>query len=166
MSLTDAIAANDAKSPRPAIERAVVAVGSLGLLIAMMTDALAVLGRHLGVPVFGAIEIVQAAIVMLASGAIVYATLTSAHARVRIVLARSGSATRSRLLRVSGFSGALVFSAIAAGDMWIARDLWGQHEISEVLHLPIGVLRWVWIASALFVAGRWAVCAVGRESAE
>jgi hypothetical protein len=63
-------------------------IGSAALLLAMSIDAVAVLGRHLGWPLLGAIELVQACIVLAASAAIIVATLRGAHARVHILTER------------------------------------------------------------------------------
>ena len=44
-------------------------LGSAGLLVAMSADAIAVLGRNVGFTFLGAIEIVQASVVLAASAA-------------------------------------------------------------------------------------------------
>ena len=57
------------------LDRVAFVVGSMGLLGAMSADALAVLGRHVGLPLLGSIEIVQACVVLVASAAMIGATL-------------------------------------------------------------------------------------------
>ena len=63
-------------------------VGSAGLLCMMLVEAAAVIGRHLGMPLMGALEIVQAAIVPAACAAMLIATLRGAHAAVHLVTER------------------------------------------------------------------------------
>ena len=49
-------------------------VGAAGLLAMMLVEGVAVIGRHIGVPVTGALEIVQAAIVPAACAAMLICT--------------------------------------------------------------------------------------------
>jgi hypothetical protein len=35
----------------------------------------------------------------------------------------------------------LLFAALLAGSVWIAMDLWGGYEESEILHIPYRPLR-------------------------
>ncbi len=50
-------------------------IGAGGLVLAMAAEALAVLGRHAGIPLLGALEIIQACILLMASTAMLSATL-------------------------------------------------------------------------------------------
>jgi TRAP-type C4-dicarboxylate transport system permease small subunit len=123
-------------------------LGSAGLLAAMAGDVAAVIGRHLGIPFLGSIEIVQAAIVVAASSAMVGATLSRAHATVHIVTERLSAPNRRRFQRAADSLSALVFAALAAGSIWLAIDLWNGAESTELLGLPVKALRLVWCASA------------------
>lgn len=127
-------------------------IGSIGLLVAMFADALAVLGRHLGLPVLGSIEIVQAGVVLLASAAMFGATLSGAHARVHLVVDRLHGAGKRRLLRCANVLSGLVFVVFAIGSIWIATELWSGHEHSELLHIPLRWLRVLWIVAAISIA--------------
>jgi len=133
---------------REGLARAFFAVGAVALLVAMASDAAAVLGRRLGLPFLGAIELVQACVVVATSSAMVGATLSNAHATVHILLERAPPAARKALLVFGGLMGAACFAFLAAGSIWIVRDLWGGHEQTELLALPIGPLRVFWCASA------------------
>lgn len=115
--------------------------GAAALAMVMFTDAFAVVGRHLGVPLLGAIELIQAAILVAASTAMVMATLAGSHARVRLLLDRLPSGGRLALTRLNGLSTAAFFLALTGGSVWITADLWGAHEESEVLRLPYLPLR-------------------------
>lgn len=79
------------KPPSPGgglLTRISFALGAAGLLMGMSADAIAVLGRHVGFTLLGAIEVVQASVVLAASAAMVGATLSGAHARVHILIER------------------------------------------------------------------------------
>nr|WP_315381211.1 TRAP transporter small permease subunit [uncultured Sphingomonas sp.] len=150
---------------RPPLVRAMLAIGSAGLLAAMATDALAVAGRHAGIRLVGAIEIVQACIVLIATSAIVLATLVDGHARVHILLERVPPARAALLLRAADALSALVFLGLAIGSAWLASDLWNASEWTEILHLPLRWLRLAWILGALAAALLFARRAVERPAA-
>lgn len=134
------------------LERVAFVIGSIGLLGAMAADSLAVLGRHLGLPILGSIEIVQACVVLLASASMLGATLRATHARVHILIDRLHGAGKRLLLHCSDLLSAIVFLVFAIGSIWIARELWGGHEHSELLHIPLRWLRALWIVTALTIA--------------
>jgi len=127
-------------------------LGGIALLFAMAVDTLAVVGRHIGMPLPGSIELVQAAILVASSAAILSATLAGKHARVRLVMNRMKGGPLAALQRVQAVFSVLFFCALAAGSIWIFVDLWGDYEESEVLHIPIAPLRVVCIVSVLGVA--------------
>lgn len=127
-------------------------LGSAGLLVAMFTDALAVVGRHVGIPVLGSIEIVQVAIVIAASSAMLWATLRDSHARVRILLERLPDDARRLAERTNNLFSGLVFIALLAGSAWLIFDYWGGYERTELLHLPITPLRIFWCLCAAAIA--------------
>jgi TRAP-type transport system small permease protein len=139
-------------APRPGLAaRAAFAVGAIGLALATCSDALAVLGRHAGFTLLGSIEIVQLAVVLVASAAMIGATLQGAHASVHIITDRLAPATRTRLGRVTAWLCALYFLIVAIGSIWVAADLWGGHERTELLGIPLRLFRLLWIAAALFI---------------
>ncbi|GGB27391.1 hypothetical protein GCM10011380_16300 [Sphingomonas metalli] len=142
-------AARPVQSP---LARAMLAIGSAGLLAAMATDALAVAGRHAGIRLLGAIEVVQACIVLIATTAIVLTTIVDGHARVHILLERMAPARAAAWLRGANALSALVFLWLAAGSAWLASDLWSSFELTEILHLPLRWLRLAWIVGALATA--------------
>jgi TRAP-type transport system small permease protein len=138
-------------------------LGSAGLLVALAADAIAVAGRHLGVPFLGSIETVQAAVIVAASSAMVAATLGRAHATVRILTGRLSAAGRRRVQVFTDAVSALFFAAVAAGSIWIVSDLWDGAETTELLGLPIKPLRLFWCASAVLMAGLFVVFAFRRQ---
>jgi TRAP-type C4-dicarboxylate transport system permease small subunit len=111
------------------------------LLLAMATDTLAMLGRQVHVPLLGAIELVQAAVLVAASGALLIASLEHSHARVHLLLDRLRGPTREILERMHALSTAVLHAALLAGSAWIAFDLWQGHEESELLRIPYRPLR-------------------------
>jgi TRAP-type C4-dicarboxylate transport system permease small subunit len=129
----------------------------------MSADALAVLGRHLGLPLLGSIEIVQASVVFIASSAMVAATLKDTHARVHIIIERLSSSRRLVFERAADLVSAVLFLLFAAGSIWVAGELWSGHEVTELLQIPLRWLRLFWIASALLIAVLFAARAVRKR---
>ena len=121
--------------------RALVLLGGGALLLAMAVDGIAVLGRHIGLPLLGSIELVQAAIVVAATAAMIVATIGRTHATVHLVTDRAPPHLRRWLVGTGQAMAALLFLALAAGSAWIAADLWNGHEESEVLGIPFRPLR-------------------------
>jgi TRAP-type C4-dicarboxylate transport system permease small subunit len=135
-------------------------LGAAGLLVAMASDAVAVIGRHIGLPFLGSIELVQACVVVASSSAMVCATVLGAHATVHILMERVGARGRALLEAFGAGLGAVCFLALAIGSIWVARDLWGGHEQTELLTIPLMPLRLFWCASALLIAGLFTAKAV------
>lgn len=133
------------------LARVSFALGALALLTAMLADAAAVVGRHIGLPFLGAIELVQACVVVATSSAMVWATLSHGHATVHILLERVPRRMRRLLEAFGAAMGAVCFAVLAAGSVWIVRDLWGGHEQTELLALPITPLRLFWCACAVLM---------------
>lgn len=127
-------------------------IGAAGLLVAMATDTIAVIGRHVAHPLLGSIEIVQAAILLAASAAMLTATLRGTHAVVHLVVDRVSPGWRSMLVRLADLLSALLFVALAVGSAWLTRDLWFAHEESDLLHLPFRPLHLIVTLAAASIA--------------
>jgi TRAP-type C4-dicarboxylate transport system permease small subunit len=122
------------------------------LLGAMAVDTLAMVGRQIEIPFLGAIEIVQALVLVAASGALIVAALDGAHARVHLLLARLPERWREGFERVHTFSSAVVYAALLAASVWIAADLWTGTEESELLRVPYRPLRVVVVLTLAVLA--------------
>lgn len=116
-------------------------IGGVALTLACLTDVFAVTGRHVGIPVRGSIEFVQACVLVAGGIALISATSSGSHARVHIVADRLPPSWKEGLHRLSALLGALLTLGFLAGCLWIAADLWNSQEVSELLHLPYRVLR-------------------------
>ena len=116
-------------------------IGGTAMLAATAVDTLSVIGRNAGLPIVGSIELVQAAILVSGTVALVLATLDDLHARVRLVTNRLSGRPRFILGRLSRLATALLFLALAWGSIWLSADLWTGHERSELLGVPWRVLR-------------------------
>lgn len=127
-------------------------IGAGGLLLAMAVEALAVLGRHAGIPLLGALEIIQACILLMASAAMLSATLNKGHATVTLLTARVGARARSHLHAFANLLSALFFVGLASGALWLAADSWHDYEQSELLHIPFRPLRIVSLVAAVAIA--------------
>lgn len=121
------------------------------LLLATATDTLAMLGRQVRLPLLGAIEIVQVAVLVAAAGALLMAALEQAHARVHFLLNRLQHRARSRMERVHAACATVLYAALLAGSVWLTRDLWHGHEHSELLHLPYRPLRVLVVVTLLLL---------------
>ena len=122
--------------------RAAVWLGGIALLAATLIDTVAVIGRNAGFALHGAIELIQAAVLVAGGIALVVATLAASHARVHLLLDRLPTPRKALAHRLCAAVTALFFAAILAGSIWLALDLWAAHELSELLGLP-----WRWLRS-------------------
>lgn len=129
----------------------------------MATDAVAVLGRHVGWPLLGAIEVVQACVVLAASAAMVLATLHETHARVHILTEHLPERWQARLARAANSSAALTFGVIACGSSWLLAELWFGHEETELLRIPVRWLRLFWVCASVLIAGLFVVRAYRKK---
>jgi TRAP-type C4-dicarboxylate transport system permease small subunit len=111
------------------------------LLLAMVVDALAMLGRQVQLPLLGAIEIVQACVLFAACGALIVAAADRAHARVHLLLDRLPPVWRTWARKLHALAEALFYAALLSGSVWIAADLWNGREESELLRIPYRPLR-------------------------
>lgn len=126
---------------RPPLRNALIWVAGGALLAAMLVDTLAMIGRQIELPLIGSIELVQAAVLLAAGGALIVATLDRAHARVNLLLDRLPERQRRLLGRAHSLAAALLFAGLLAGSAWIAADLWNGYEESELLRIPYRPLR-------------------------
>lgn len=122
------------------LRRIAVWTGGAALLAATAVDTLAVVGRNIGLPLVGSIELVQAAVLVSGVFGLIFATAGDDHARVRIVTDRLGRLRRTVDL-LGPLSMALFFAALLAGTVWLAADLWDGHERSELLGVSWRALR-------------------------
>jgi TRAP-type transport system small permease protein len=115
-------------------------VGGAALLAATAIDTLAVIGRQVGLPLRGSIELIQAAVLVAGGLALVAATAVDQHARVHLVVERLETRKRLVLDRASDLLTALFFACLLAGSVWLSLDLWNSHELSEIVGVP-----WRWL---------------------
>jgi TRAP-type C4-dicarboxylate transport system permease small subunit len=152
-------------TPPSRSRKALVFFGGVALLLAVATDGLAVIGRHVGVPLLGSIEVVQAAVLVVSSVALVIATLDRRHAVVHLLVNRLRGRPKARIERAGNLLAALLFLAFLIGSAWIALDMRDGHEESELLRIPYAPLRLVELAALAAVAIICLVQAVrGRRS--
>lgn len=111
------------------------------LLAAVAIDTLAMIGRQIALPLIGSIELVEAAILIASAGALIVATLDGAHARVNLLRERLPPGWRVAVEKVHALAALLLFAALFSGTVWIAADVWGGHEESELLRIPYAPLR-------------------------
>lgn len=124
-----------------AVRKTVTLIGGIALLAATAIDAVSVIGRNIGLPVRGAIELVQVAVLVAGTLALLVATAERSHAKVHLVVDRMSETAKRTLERVFALLGALFFAALLAGSLWLAVDLWSGDEQSEVVGVPWSGLR-------------------------
>jgi len=133
--------------------RWLVVAGGTAMLIAVAVELVAVAGRLLALPLPGSIELVQVVVTVSGAAGLVVATMHGSHAHVRLVLERLSAPHRRQLVRVNQLLAALFFLLLAAGSLWLARDLWSGFEETEVWHVPYRPLRLLVTLGSLAVAG-------------
>ena len=121
--------------------KAAIWLGGIALLAATAIDTLAVIGRHLGIPVTGSIELMQAAVLVSGALGLTIATIVQSHARVRLFVDRLSPAGQAIADKVSDTLSLIFFLALLIGSAWISIDLWDAHEKSEILGVPWRLLR-------------------------
>ena len=127
-------------------------IGAAGLLAMMLIEGVAVIGRHIGVPLMGALEIVQVAIVPAACASMLIATLHGAHAAVNMLTERMPAAAQVWTSRLGSVLAGLCFAALCAGSAWLAVEYWNSFEQTEVLHISFRPLRVVVTIAAAALA--------------
>jgi TRAP-type transport system small permease protein len=140
--------------------------GATGLLAAMGLDAAAVVGRHVGYPLLGSIELIRAAVVIAASSALVGVTLGQSHAAIHLLTERLPPLLRARLARATRLLCAAFFAWLAAGSIWVTAELWDGAEASELLAIPYKPLRLFWCGSVLLVFTLFVRAAFERAALE
>jgi TRAP-type C4-dicarboxylate transport system permease small subunit len=123
------------------LKDALVWVAGAALLLAMVIDTTAMLGRQLHWPLLGAIELVQAAVLFGSAGALLLATLEHSHARVHLLLDRLTPRWQAFLSRLHALFALLFYAGLLVGSAWLAMDLWNGYEASELLGVPYRPLR-------------------------
>jgi hypothetical protein len=136
-----------------ALRTTMIWTGGAALVAATVIDTVAVVGRQVGFAVHGSIELMQAAVLIAGSLALVAASAAGTHARVRLVVERMGQwrpwfETMSELLTVT------LLVALLAGSAWLAIDLWHSHEVGEVTGIP---WRWLRLVTNLALAAMIAI---------
>lgn len=135
--------------------------GGVALITAATINVLAVIGRHTGLPLKGAIELVQVAVLVAGSLALIMATLARNHARVHLILDRLTGMNRIVAERICTALSILFYLMLLTGSLWLAIDLWGQQEVSELLDVP-----WRWMRAFLNVALLIVIVLLARQMAE
>jgi TRAP-type C4-dicarboxylate transport system permease small subunit len=108
---------------------------------------------------------VQVAVVLIASSAMIGATIVGAHAAVHIVTERLSPRGARIAQRVADALSALTFILFAIGSAWVASDLWNGHERTELLLLPLRWFRLLWIVATLIITVLFARAAFKRTAA-
>lgn len=140
-------------------------IGAGGLLTAMTVEAISVTGRALSSPLLGALEIIQTAILLTASAAMLSATLGKSHATVHLVTDRLPPGPKLWLQRFASFLSALFFLGLAAGALWLTIEYWNAQEESELLRIPFRPLRVIAFLSVAAIAGVFLYRTVRRQDA-
>lgn len=123
-------------------------IGAGGLVLAMVVETIAVLGRHAGIPLLGALELIQACILLMASTAMLSATMNRGHATVTLLTSRLSDGGKRVLQAFANLLSALFFLGLTVGVLWLTVETWNDYEQSELLHIPFRPLRIVSLVAA------------------
>lgn len=140
-----------------------VLLGGIPLLAAMAIEFVGVVLRNAGWPIPGSIELVEICVLLSSSVAIVLATMSRSHAKVRVLLNRVRGVSSQTLHVVIAIGGTVFFLSLVAGGVWIIVDLWGAAEHSETLGVPYLPLRLFAAACMLVTAALYARRVFRRE---
>ncbi len=132
---------DELKQDEPVSRGPLFYIGAAGLMTMMVVETAAVIGRRIGMPVTGALEIAQVAIVPAACAAMLIATLKGAHAAVHMLTDRMPESAQRWALGFGSILAGLCFAALAGGSAWLAMEYWNSFEESEVLDIPFRPLR-------------------------
>jgi TRAP-type C4-dicarboxylate transport system permease small subunit len=150
--VADLIHATDGSESKPPQRYGILFyLGAGGLLVAMTIEAIAVAGRQLGIPLLGALEIIQTAFLVTASAAMLSATLADAHASVRLVVERLSPALQSGLHRAAMLIASVFFACLTVAVAWLTMDGWNDFEHSELLNIPYRPLRVIVVVMTLAI---------------
>lgn len=144
-------------------KRLCIWIGGMALLAATATDTMAVIGRAVGLPLTGSIELMQAIVLVSGTFGLIIATLDDSHARVRLLVDRLAPTRRVLADRFSDLLALIFVLALLAGSVWLSTELWGSHEQSEVVGVPWALLRLIANFVLLTVAGILAWRIIRRE---
>ncbi len=140
----------DSDDRPPGSVRAAIWLGSVAILVAMVCDASAVVGRHIGIPLLGSIEIVQCAVSVAGASAIAATAQLNLHAAIRVLTDRLPANIQLGGLFITDSLAAIFFAALAFGCGWIAWDLRSGAEATDLLAVPLQPFRlFVTLAFAL-----------------
>ena len=108
----------------------------------MVVEVIAVVGRHARLPLLGALEMAQAAIVPAACASMLIASLAGAHAVVHLMTER----LPERCAPMDGARQRICWRACSSrglciGEAWLAGEYWNSFEETDVLHIPFRPLR-------------------------
>jgi TRAP-type C4-dicarboxylate transport system permease small subunit len=120
--------------------RMAIWLGGLALLAAAMIDTCAVAARNANMGFHGSIELIQAAVLIAGAIGLVVAVGSRTYARVHLLTERVSAGGKIWMERVATLMVATFFLCILGGSAWIAADLWGGQELSEVMGVP-----WRWM---------------------
>ena len=115
--------------------------GAGALLATMLVETVAVIGRHVHLPLTGALELVQVAIVPAACASMLVATLRGAHAAVHLFTDRMPESLQRWVFRTGAALAGVCFAALTAGCALLTADYWNSFEQTEVLHIPFRPVR-------------------------
>jgi len=140
---------------------AMIWTGGIALIAAALLNLLAVIGRHTGLPLKGAIELVQVSVLVAGALALVAATIARNHARVHLILDRLTGAWREIAERSCTALSIVFYAALLAGSCWLALDLWNGQEVSELVGVP-----WRWMRAFLNASLLSVIILLVRQLAE
>lgn len=155
---------SDHKSER-IVEAIAFGLGTCGLSLAALTDFVGVVGRHLGHPIGGTIEVFRVCSAVVVSAAIVLATISGTHASVHVLVQRMSAIWQDRSRRAGSVIAAAMFAAICVASVWLLVLTARGREETFLLNIPLWPFRVVWCVASAWVAG-WFLVTAFRQKLE
>lgn len=114
--------------------------GGAALLAATALDVIGMLGRHLGMPLHGVIELIQPMVLYAGCAGLLIATAAGRHARVNLLADRLPERGKALVGWLEDLATLLFYAALLTGSVILALDLWNGHEVGELTGVP-----WRWM---------------------
>lgn len=126
-----------------------VALGSIGLLLAMFLGVADVIGTRYGHPVAGALEFTESTMVLIVFGGIAWAQIRRSHIRVELIYLNVGPRMRSAMDIIASIAGILFFGLITWQGAVEALYSWQISEAtSGLVRFPLWPARWILVFGA------------------
>jgi TRAP-type C4-dicarboxylate transport system permease small subunit len=133
------------------LDKIVVWLGAVALVLLGLLITVSVLVRATGGVIKGNSEIGEMLIIVVASCALVAATLSDGHPHIHMIVEKISSSLRRKIALAITCLGAIFWAAAAWMNGLVAIENTKLIEETEILRIPLAPFRLVWIAALALV---------------